>query len=178
MAEEIQYTHRFVARPATGRKMAGAFVRHALTMRSQLLFFAGFLGLCFLMWMVLFDEDSATLGARVLWATVLAAVATAALALLVAVISYVRTLSGARVRLFPGAVVESGFGEEEMLLRNPLVESRVSYRSVQSLRARGDFVFLRHRGAPVIAIYPRELFPDEMIARILEVARQAWPTTR
>ncbi|HSE10353.1 MAG TPA: hypothetical protein VLB29_16950 [Nocardioidaceae bacterium] len=170
--EQIAYTNRFVASPSTGRSMARAFVRHGLTMRSQVVFYAGFFALCVLMWMVLFDEDSASLGARVFWASVLAGVTTLALAVLVAVLGYVRTVRGARITLFPGAVVESGFGDGQMLLRNPLAESKISYRSVRTIKARGDFVFLRHRASPIVAIYPRALFPDDVIAHIRAAARQ------
>jgi hypothetical protein len=167
--EEIAFTNRFVAGPATGRKMARAFVRHAWTMRSQLVCCSGFFVVCVLLWFLWFDR-SAGLGAVLFWAFVLAALPTAALVVLISVVSYARTVRGARARVFPGAVLESGFGEDAMVLRNPLAESRVSYRSVRSLVARGDFVFLQHHGVPVVAVYPRELFPDQARARILEVA--------
>lgn len=175
--EEIAYTHRFVADSATGRKMALAFVRHSFTMRSQLAFFAGFFLLDVLLWMLLFD-DSAGIGSQLFWAALFAAGTTAALATLTSVIAYVRVVRGARVRLFPGALLESGFGTEHMVLRNPLAESRVSYRSVRSLVARGDYVFLRHRGTPLVAVYPRELFPGEARARIRAAGAQAGLTTR
>jgi hypothetical protein len=37
---------------------------------------------------------------------------------------------------------------------------------VRSVAPRGDFVFLQQHGVPVVAVYPRELFPDDAIARI------------
>jgi hypothetical protein len=45
-------------------------------------------------------------------------------------------------------------------------ETRLSYRAVRSVAPRGDFVFLQQHGVPVVAVYPRELFPDDAIARI------------
>jgi hypothetical protein len=146
--------------------MARAFVRHALTLRAQQLFYAGFFVLCMLLWLVLFDGDSATPGAMLFWAVLLAGATTVALVVLTLLLGYVRTVRGARVRLFPGAVLESGFGESHMVLRNPLAESRISYRSVRTLVARGDFVFLQHHGSPVVAVYPRDLFPADALARI------------
>ena len=87
MAEHVTFTHRFVARPQTRRKMA--------------------------------------------------VVPTLLAALLFAAAGYVSMLRGARIRLFPGAVVESGFGEQEMVLRNPVSETRLSYRRIRDYTANG-----------------------------------------
>jgi hypothetical protein len=72
----------------------------------------------------------------------------------------------ARVRVFPGAVLESGFGADALVLRNPLSESRVSYRAIKSVTPRGDFIFMRQHGVPMVGAFPRALFPDEAIARM------------
>jgi hypothetical protein len=37
---------------------------------------------------------------------------------------------------------------------------------VAAITAEGPFVFVRYEGNPVIACYPRDLFPDDAIARI------------
>jgi len=63
-------------------------------------------------------------------------------------------------------VLESGFGVNAMVLRGPLSESRIDYAAVRSLTRHGEFVFLRQRGVPVVSVFPRELFPDDAIARI------------
>lgn len=85
--------------------------------------------------------------------------------------SYLRMVRRSRWRLFNGAVLESGFGDGEMVFRNTLGSVRLSYKGVRSVTARGKFVFIQMHGVPVMAIYPRELFPDEAITRIL-LARQ------
>jgi hypothetical protein len=164
VSEDIAYTNRFVADRGTGRAVARAFVRHALTMRSQVVFLSAFFVFCLLVWTVTFDE--APLGAALFWAVVLSVVPTLSLLALISAIGYVRTLRGSRHRLFEGAVVESGFGEDEMVLRGVLGETRLKYRAVRSLEVRGDHVFMQQHGVAVVSIYPRVLFPDDAVRRI------------
>jgi hypothetical protein len=70
------------------------------------------------------------------------------------------------VRVFPGAVLESGFGEDALVLRNPVSESRISYKAIRSVTPRGDFIFMRQHGVPLTSVFPRALFPREAIERI------------
>ncbi len=68
------------------------------------------------------------LGTRAVWGVVWATIPTSVLALLLASLVYLRTVRDAKFRLYDGAVVESGFGEHEMVLRNPLASLRLSIR--------------------------------------------------
>ncbi len=73
-------------------------------------------------------------------------------------IGYVRVSRSAQMRVFPGAVLESGFGDNALVLRNPMSESRISYQAITSVVPDGEFVFLRQRGLPLISAFPRALF--------------------
>ena len=48
-----------------------------------------------------------------------ALVPTLIIAAWVSTVSYLKMVRGSRLRLFNGAVLESGFGESEMVFRNP-----------------------------------------------------------
>jgi hypothetical protein len=165
MAEDIAFTHRFVAGPDTRRQMARAFVDHVQRMRRmRVIYLLCLSAFTVIMWTGL--DDGLAPGARLSWSVAYALVPTLLAALLFAAAGYVSTLRGARMRLFPGAVIESGFGEDELVLRGPVSETRLSYRAVRSLVSRGEFVFLQQHGLAVVSIFPRALFPDEAIARI------------
>lgn len=165
MDEEIPYQYRYVATEATSREMARAFVDHLFRRRQAWLFLAAIL-LVFAAILLIGMDTSFSLGARIGWSLLFAVVPTVVLALAIALLSYVRTLKAARTRIFDGAVIESGFGSEELVLRNPVASSRIQYRAIRSVTARGHQVFLRQHGVPLVAVFPRSLFPDEAIARI------------
>lgn len=167
MTEVISYTHRFVADSGTRKKAARAFVGHAQRMRSVWVFYA-FLLTLFAVILSSGMDAKFGLGTRAVWGLVYAILPTSVLAAFIAVVGYLRTFRGAKLRLFDGAVLESGFGEHEMVLRNPLAASRLSYRGVESITARGDFVFMRQHGIALVGVYPRELFPDDVFERILQ----------
>ena len=114
---------------------------------------------------------SGSIGAQVFWALVFALVPTLILVVWAAAIGYRATVRGSRLRLFNGAVLESGFGEDEMVLRNPIASVRMAYTGIKSITARGGFVFMQQHGSPLFTVYPRELFPDEAIDRILRARR-------
>lgn len=170
MNMSISYTNRFVANAGTRREIARAFVGHAQRMRGTWLFY--------LLVLVLFAVISVSgmdtrfgLRTRVAWSILYAIVPTAVVAALIATIGYLRTYRGSRLRLFEGAALESGFGENEMILRGPLAEVRLSYQGIRSITARRNFVFMRQHGSPLVSVYPRELFPDEALERILHTKR-------
>ena len=52
------------------------------------------------------------------------------------------------------------------MLRNPVESSRQNYRTIRSIKAHGDHVFLRRVGVSPVAVWPRALFPDEEIERV------------
>lgn len=161
---------RYVADDRSASMLAWANLVHAHRTLRQWVFYAlllvVFAGILFLT----FDDD-ATFGARLFWGLVLGLPVTALTALLVSVIAYVKVRRGARLRVFPGAVLESSFGSGAVLLRNPLGESRIDYRAIRSVRVRGRAAFLRQHGVGILAIYPRELFPEPALDRIRRVSR-------
>jgi hypothetical protein len=104
-------------------------------------------------------DSSFSMGKRLFWAIVFALVPTLILAVFFSALGYYRVARSAQVRVFPGAVLESGFGEDALVLRNPMSESRIRYESVRSVATRGDFIFMRQHGVPMISVFPRALFP-------------------
>lgn len=163
--EDVPYRYRLVATDLTRRDLATAFLRWFATQpRTWLLvdlfwvFFA----------LLLFSgmDDGYSVGARVVWSLVYALVPTVLLAVLLGAMVYVRTLRGARLRVYAGAVLESGFGEHTLVLRNPVESSRQDYRTIRSIKAHRDHVFIRRVGLAPVAVWPRALFPDEEIERV------------
>ena len=165
MSESVAFTERFVADAGTARRLARAFVSERLRLRRIWILF-GLVLLVMAAILILGMDPDFRLGVRVAWALIFATVPTTLLIAGFAALAYALTLRGARVRLFDGAVLESGFGANAMVLRGPLSESRIDYAAVTSATRHGDFVFLRQRGIPVVSVFPRELFPDDAIARI------------
>jgi hypothetical protein len=163
--EPIPYTYRFVAGPDTGRKMARALVGHAHRMKRQWIVYLVFWAL-FTVVIVTSRDSSSSLGTRLFWAVVFALIPTVMLAAFFSALGYFRMARSARVRVFPGAVLESGFGEDALVLRNPLSESRIRYQAIKSVTPRGDFIFMRQHGVPMVGAFPRALFPDEAIERL------------
>jgi len=165
MTEEIPYTHRFVANSDTAKTIARARQLYAHRLKVRWIFYSLILVLFALL--IMSGWRSGSIGAQVFWALVFALVPTLILVVWAAAIGYLATVRGSRLRLFNGAVLESGFGEEEMVLRNPIASVRMAYTGIKSVTARGSFVFMQQHGAPLFTVYPRELFPDEAIDRIL-----------
>lgn len=172
MTEDIPYTHRFVATSHTGKKIARAFLGRAHRMKRQWVVYSLFL-VIFASIAISGMSESFSLWSRIFWAIVFALVPTLITVVLVVAISYFQMVRGTRVRLFNGAVLESGFGEDEMVIRNPIASGRMAYKGIKSVSVRGDFVFMKHHGLPLVVGYPRELFPDEAINRILRAQRRA-----
>jgi hypothetical protein len=163
--EDVPFRYRLVATDRTRRELATAFLRWFVAQpRTWLLvdlfwvFFA----------LLLFSgmDEGFSVGARVFWSLVFALVPTVLLVVLLGAMIYVRTLRGARLRVHAGAVLESGFGEHTLVLRNPVESSKQDYRTIRSITARGDHVFIRRVGPAPVAVWPRALFPDEEIERI------------
>lgn len=168
MTEDIAYTHRFVANPEVAKAIARAFQFYAHTLKGRWIFYA----LVLVLFALIFVSGmSGSIGAQVSWAFALALVPTLFLAVWTAVVSYWKMVRDSRLRLFNGAVLESGFGEKEMVLRDPLGSARLAYIGIKSVTARGHFVFIQRHGVPLFSVYPRELFPDEAIDRILRARR-------
>lgn len=165
MTEDIPYTHRFVANSDTGKRFAIAILGRAHRMKRQWFSYSLVL-VIFTMMLISGTRGSVGLGGRFVWSTVIALVPTLIVVVLVEAIRYRQMVRASNVRLFNGAVLETGFGEEEMVIRTPTSSGRMAYRGLKSVTARGDSVFLKHHGLSIVAAYPRELFPDEAIDRI------------
>lgn len=163
--DDVEFTHRFVATSDTRRKCALAFVRHVHRTRTTWVLYSALL-MPFTVLIFSGMDERFSLESRLVWALIFAFAPTLVVAGCFAALGYVRTLRGARFRLYDGAVLESGFGDGAMVLRNPLSTARIRYEGIQSVTARGNVVFMRQQGVPLLGVYPRELFPDEAIERI------------
>ena len=161
----IPYQHRWVAPAGIPEAMARAYVRHLHRRPGLWVAYALFVVL-FAAILFLGYDSSLSVGSRILGGLLFGWVPALILALAIRTMLYVRTVRGARLRVYEGAVLESGFGDEAFVFRNPMASGRTSYRAVTAITTQGPFVFVRYEGNPVIACYPRELFPDDAIARI------------
>lgn len=94
------------------------------------------------------------------------AVITAGAVALVTVLTYGLTRLNVGRMLSAGTVMRSGFGESDFVTENPLSSARISYEAARSVSSAGGFVFIRYVGGPVVHVYPAELFPPEVIARL------------
>lgn len=163
--EPIAFTERYVVHRGTRRELASAWVGHLFRLRSTWIVCGLYYLVAVLLWLLGFD-DRGTAAGRWFWAAVLAVPPTVVLAVVIALIGYVRILRGSRAHLYDGAVLESGFGEDGFVLRNPLASSRIRYRALRAVRVRGQQVFLRQHGSPLWNVCPRELFPDDALDRM------------
>lgn len=78
---------------------------------------------------------------------------------------------GAQLRRFDGAVLRSGFDDDEFVITTPVSTTRMSFATVRSIAVHGDFVVVRYHGNPITSIYARALFPDEHVAAIRASSR-------
>jgi len=152
MTGTIAYSHRFVANSDTRKRFARALLGYAYRTKRPWVFYSLLL-VIFTLLLMSGRSRSSGLGGRVFWAVVFALLPTPILAVWASAMSYFRMVRRSRWRLFNGAVLESGFGEGEMVFRNPLASVRLSYKGVRSVTARGKFVFMQMHGVPVMAIY-------------------------
>lgn len=164
--EDVAYRYRFVATDRTRRDLARAFVGW-LFAQPRIWLVLDVLWMC--LGVILFlgmDEERFSTGTRVVWALVYALALTAVFAALLGALGYVQTVRGARIRVHDGAVLETGFGEHTLVLRNPVESSRQDYRTIRSIKVRGNHVFIRRVGVGPVAVWPRALFPDQEIDRV------------
>lgn len=164
--EDVAYRYRFVATDRTRRDLARAFVRWLLVQPRIWLILDVFWMCTAVILFVGMDDQPFSTGTLVAASLLYALVPTTVLAALLGAIGYGSSVRGARIRVHDGAVLESGFGERTLVLRNPVESSRQGYRTIRSIKARGDHVFIRRVGLAPVAIWPRALFPDEEIERV------------
>ncbi len=161
----IALEHRFVADATTAPAMARAAVAHNMRSRRVAVLLVG----CQLVLATLLFSGFSTaysLSVRLIASNVYALVATIAIAVFAAVAAYRLTLRQVRIRAYAGAVFETGFGDEGFVTRHPMGSARYPYSAVVSVATRDAFVLLRVAGSPVVRIYPRDLFPDDVLQRL------------
>jgi len=170
MTEDIPCTHRFVGSSDTRKSIARASLGQAHRMRRQWVFYSIVLVSFAVLLMSGMSRDFSS-GTRIGWAIMFALLPTLVVAVLVSVIAYSQMVRRSRFLLFKDAVLESGFGADEMVFRNPIAAIRIAYTGIESVTPRGNFVFVQQQGLPRVTVYPRDLFPDEAIYRILLARR-------
>jgi hypothetical protein len=162
--EPVSFTERYVV-PADGRRrIAWASVRFTvLHSRAQRAFYVSIIAFS-----VLFQslEGWDPLDRTALRALGLAVVLVAASVLYAATVGFAQTYRSTRHRHYPGAVLESGFGDDVVVLRGPSGESRFPRSALRRARVVGDFVVVGPGGLAGHVVLPRALFPDEQVARL------------
>lgn len=72
----------------------------------------------------------------------------------------------------PGATYESAWDDTGfMVCGSAGVEGRLPYSLVKATARKGDWMFLRQTNASMVAIYPRELLPDDLEQRVSTARR-------
>lgn len=165
---------RFVARPGTVGELGRAYLRYAHRTPGQWAFYGVFAVIVLLTWVLTFDS-SAGMGARMFWAVVFTVPVMVLIVAVSTTLAYIRFVRGARLRVYPGAVLESSFSEEAVRLRNPLGESCIDFRAIRSVTLLGRAALMRQHGLPVVSVYPRELFPEVAVHRVRQVSGRPRP---
>lgn len=151
------YVGRFVVTAGYPRAAATAFMRFSLSRP------LGWIPIAFL----LFADIALILTAIISGQSSAEAVLfTVALAFVV-VTFFVRANSLARrlsVGAAPGSIYELTLTQTTISVRTPTASSSVLYRYYEKADVRGDFVFLKLRGARIRSIVPRQLFTDDWVA--------------
>ena len=163
-AQAIHYQHRFVAEAGTASAMARAAVANTFRSRSWWLTSTSVAAVLALFFLTVTSARFSLL--KLVTAALYGIVVVSMVSVLGAVIIYVRTVRPMRFIVYAGAELQSGFGEDAFVVEGPQGMGRKSYTMVRSVVVRGDFVFVRFRDNPLVVLYPRELFPDEAVARV------------
>ena len=75
--------------------------------------------------------------------------------------------------LAPGATYESAWDDTGFMVSSPTgAEGRIPYSLVKATARKGDWMFLRQTNASMVAIYPRELLPDDFEQRASTARRE------
>ncbi len=165
-AEALGYQHAFVADAGT----ASAMARASIFPKPPWRFTAGYVVVLGVLFYLSYSGTPHSVGYRI-WASLFyAIVVTVFAACLLAGFIFIVVHRNARLRVFDGAVLRSGFSEDSFVTSNPVTSTRWSYEGVRFV-VRGDFVILRPRGG-AWTIFPRALFPDEALAQIRASNRQ------
>jgi hypothetical protein len=144
--------------------MASAFIVYTYTRKRTWLVFAAVYVIFAALFFLVIDSDAAEV--RYGWSLALAIIPTLIVILIIGSIGYIRLSRNAKVRVPPGAVLESSFGPQDMTLSGPLGATRLPDTAVTSVVVKNGFVFLRQPGVPFVSVWPQDLFPDEILARL------------
>lgn len=162
--ETIAFTERYVVPDDGRRRLAWASVRFTLlSSRGQRAFYGVIVAFALLVQTL---EGWSPLGPAVLETLGFVAFGLAASVVWASTVGFAQTYHSTRHRFFPGAVLESGFGERAFVLRGPAGETWLPHSALRRVRPRGEFVYVSTDGIGGQAIFPRELFPDDQVERI------------
>lgn len=160
----IPFTYRYEAPDDARRKLAWASVRYTLfAARQQQIFYAVIVVFALLLQTT---KGWSPFGTALAEALIFMAVGLVSVVLWSTTVGYAQTYHSTRYRFPPGAVLESGFGDDGFVLRGPTGESYAPYTHMKGAIARGDFVFFSLGSIAGTAVFPRALFPDHEVARI------------
>jgi hypothetical protein len=174
-AAPIPFQHRYVVQAGTAKAMARAFVRYRLGQRNLRLVFLALWLVATLLLFLSYDPDELSTGARVYGGLFYGLLFTLIVLAVGMALTYVATHRLGRGRMTEGAVVESGFGDDAVVINRPGSSGRTDYSVIRAVDVRKAFVFVRFDGNPVTSIYPRELFPDDALARLRQAGVAVTP---
>ncbi len=159
-------TRRWVAQAHSARGATVALFRYGLTRRLLWVTLAATWLVLAALLAVTFDETYG-LVSRALGAVVYATLTTAAVLVVVVVLSALANWRMMRQRLVPGTTWEVTATDESMDMCGPLaVRVCLPYQGIATVRLVGDWVLMRQQGSPMTSVWPRELIPDEALARM------------
>jgi hypothetical protein len=174
-AAPIPYQHRFVVQAGTAKAMARAFVRYRLGQLHVRLVFLGLWLVATLLLFLSYDADELSAGARLYGGLFYGLLFTLIVLAIGMALTYVATRRLGRGRITEGAVLETGFGDDAVVISRPGSSGRTAYSVIRAVDVRKGFVFVRFDGNPVTNIYPRELFPDDALARLRQAGVAVTP---
>ncbi len=158
--EDIPVQYEFTASSDTARRMSRAFLLRVWRRHGAVRVLALFAVVTVVL---LYPSDVPGWRDRLVTACFWAAVVTLGAVAALAALSYRMNRRNLGRTTQAGAVMRTGFGEDEFITENELSSSRFSYDAVQSISSVSGFVFVQYVGQPVVRIYPAELFPAEVV---------------
>lgn len=156
-AEPTIYVGRFEIPPGYAKAAAGAFQRFSLSQPATIVYFV-VLGLIICVdILVLTTAHIATSPTSYVFLLIVAL-------LVIARVASYRSLARRLERnATPGAFYDVTLTENTITVHGPAASSTVRYDYYEQLDERGDFLFLKMRGARLRSIVPRGLFTDEWV---------------
>jgi hypothetical protein len=163
-------TREWVATTGSARSSAVAMCRYGFSRRP---FWAVFGALWVVATVLLTSsvDDDYSAPARWLAGAVYAAMGTAIVLTVVVLASALVNWRLARQRLRPGSVWHATATADSLTMSGPLlVRVSIPFHALEMVRVVGDWVLMKQRGVPIVNVWPRELFSDESLARMMSAA--------